>query len=718
MRHILTYLLLTYFIGLSLTEAATISGRIIDESNSKAIVGAKLDIPELSILTRSGNEGEFKIQLDESGSCQLKISHIAYETVFIQLEFNEKDIETTIRLSPRTYYSDDVVVTATRTPYLLKDVPVTTEIIRIDEALKTGASTIDEALESMTGVNISQNFSGTGASLRGMDPSRVLILLDGERIVGRVRGSIDLSQLGLDNVEKIEVVKGIGSTLYGSDAIGGVINIITKKASNHPHINSSTEYSTFNSLVQTLDGEFQNGQTSFLLGGRFYRTDGFDLIKETPHTNGMENIWNYNINSKVTRKLSRSFEVIMLGGFFHENKKWLESEYIPPRTYSFDDKESNYRYLGSAKLLYNPTSSTYIDFNLYATLYDHLWEKYSGDIRTDYARTEDAFGEFSVLATHSYSPGHVITMGTDLLYQSLSGGSIEGEKQSISSGDIFAEYEWKPSISLTIMPGIRLESHSTYGEHVNASVNIMLNPHSRFRLRASYGGGFRAPSIKELYYRFDHSAAGYLIEGGSDNLVPETSLNSSLSLEYSYGKKGLHRLTYFYNHLSNLIDFDKISENAVYWRGIFQYQNVFRAYTRGIEWQSSLRFTSSQSVTFSYTWLTAKNLETGHWLLGRPEHSLSIKYSISLDSYGLTMTAWGNWLSKKLWTPAGSTNNFESDIIAPSRHEINLSLAKKLSNSLELFIRAKNITDDVDAVYGYWPGRSFHIGLRFTKEAK
>jgi outer membrane receptor for ferrienterochelin and colicins len=615
-------------------------------------------------------------------------------------------------MAERVYITDEVVVTATRTPYLLKDVPIATDVIKKDEISRTGATTVDRALESMTGVNVDQGFSGAGVSLRGMDPTRVLILLDGERIVGRVRGAIDLSQLSMSNVERIEVVKSAGSTLYGSDAIGGVVNIITADPGSETVVAGSSEYSSFSSFVQTADAQTRLGHWGLQLGGRFYRTDGFDLIEETPHTNGLERIRSFNLSSKATRKLSRSLETKLSGSFYAENKKWIESEYLPPYTYSYDDDENNYRYSGSAKFLYYPNPSTYVDVNLYGTLYDHKWEKFSGSILLDESRTKDRFTEGSILATHVYSPGHVITMGGDILVQSLEGESIVGGEQKITSGDLYAEYEWKPIESMVFLPGVRWEKHSTFGDHVTASINFMANPHPRFRVRASYGGGFRAPSIKELYFRFDHSAAGYLIEGGIEDLEPETSLNTTVSLEYSYKGIGLHRLTYFYNHLNNLIDFDKVGESATYWRGIYRYQNVFRAYTTGIEWQSQIRPTKTQSFLISFTTLTAKNLETGYWLLGRPGKTLSLTYSLELPRFGTTVTAWGNWYSERLWTPIGDQNDFESDLWTPTRRTINLSVAKHLSDFFEVFARAENISDDVDAEFGFWPGRTFHVGLR------
>ncbi|MFH2055652.1 MAG: TonB-dependent receptor [bacterium] len=689
---------------------------MVAAETGKPILEANIQIPQLSILTRTDRNGEFTLDVGKRSSVRLKVTHVAFESKLVDVALSDPQAEVTIELAERVFISDGTVVTATRTPLLLKDVPVTTDVVTVDEVGAIGATTVDEALELMTGIDVSNNLSGVGVSLRGIDPTRVLVLVDGERIVGRVDGAIDLSQISLESVDRIEVVKGVGSTLYGSEAIGGVVNIITKQPNGARRLSSLSDFGSFATFTQTVEGEARLGGWSLLLGNQFDRTDGFDLIPETPHTNGLERIKKYNFNAKATRQFGRGLSTVLKGSFFAEGKNWIESEYIAPRTYSYDDTEDNYRYSGSGKLLYSPNAVTYLDFNLYGSFYDHTWKKYFDTQLLDLSHTEDMLLEASATAWHEYTPDHIITAGGDVTLQSLTSDAIEGEKQEITGGDVYMEYQWKPSDLLSVLPGARFETHSTYGDHVTGSINVMVTPHRQLRFRSSYAGGFRAPSIKELYFRFDHSAAGYLVEGGGEDLKPETSRNFSATVEYNYGGIGQHRLTYFYNHLDNLIEFDWIGESETYWRGMYRYSNVFRAYTRGIEWQSVVKPTKNLRTQISYTWLTARNLETGYWLLNRPEHSLTIRQSVMLPKHGLELTAWASYYSKKLWTPLGAQNDFDSEIWAPERHEINLAVSKRLWDYFQLFARVENITDVTDAEYGYWPGRSFHIGLKILTD--
>lgn len=719
MRYVLVLTLVPILVILAAgsgVAAASLLGTIHDSQTGSPIADANLRLDPPETILVSGADGSFLFRKVPAGHFRLFVTHVAYEPYAVDVTVGSTNVDLEIKLTPRTYYSDEIVVTGTRTPYLLKDVPVTTEVIRTEEARQTGAITVDEALESAVGINVDDNMSGVGVTLRGLDPTRVLVLVDSERIVGRVRGAIDLSQISLDNVEKIEVVKGVGSTLYGSDAIGGVVNIITRKPEQGLRLLSSSDYGSFNSYSQLAELQASVQDWKFQLGGRFDRTDGFDLIKETPHTNGLERSKRFNLDGKIERRLSPAWELALSGGFFTERKDWLESEELLGKTWVYDDEESNYRYSGRTKLFFTPNPGTQVDANFYVIYYDHLWEKFYRNKLDDDSRTEDFYSEASVVATHSYAPGHVVTMGGDWNVQWLESEEIRDRRQEVQSGDVYLQYEWKPLDKLTLLPGMRLEQHSAYGTQLNASINAMYNPHPRLRLRAFHGGGFRAPSIKELYFRFDHSAAGYLVEGGGEDLKPETSRNSTITLEYSYEGIGLHRLTYFYNHLDNLIEFDLVGFSDTYWRGMYRYQNVFKAYTRGLEWESQVRLNHSFRFSLSYTWLIAKDRQTGHWLLNRPEHGLKMRFTFNSDELGLSATAWGSWYSGKLWTPLGAQNDFDSEIWAPTRREVNLSVTKDLFECLQVIGRAENITNDVEPEFGYWPGRAFYIGLRYLSD--
>jgi outer membrane receptor for ferrienterochelin and colicins len=288
-----------------------------------------------------------------------------------------------------------------------------------------------------------------------------------------------------------------------------------------------------------------------------------------------------------------------------------------------------------------------------------------------------------------------------------------GDKR-IYHGDMYTQIELQWGKSFTFLPGIRWENHQTYGNHYNPSLNAMWNPVDLFTLRGSIGKGFRAPSIKELYFEFDHRAAGYIVYGGGDRLDPETSLNYSLTAEINYKRKAMHRISYFRNELKNLIDFvpsDSVDPN--YPLGIYFYDNILEARTEGLEWETEIRVVDSWGLSFSYTYLIPKNLSEQVDLINRPRNTIKFSTTYDIKRWNAGVNFWGSWHSRKLWTLRVDTPDRVSDLYAPSRMVLSASISKKVKGNLDLLAKVDNITDNVNANYFYWPARNYSISLSY-----
>jgi len=325
---------------------------------------------------------------------------------------------------------------------------------------------------------------------------------------------------------------------------------------------------------------------------------------------------------------------------------------------------------------------------------------------------------------------NVITYGWDYNYQDLTSNELASEKEADRAGDAYLQYEYSPHKKWTFLPGVRYENHSSFGGKTNPSINIMYQPNQQIKLRGFAGYGFRAPSIKQQYFTFDHVAAGYVVFGGRvdlpDDIVvaggtefeplkDETSLNSSISAEFSYGAIGMHRLTYFYNHLDDLIEFVMIGDSPTYWRGIYVYQNIDRATTKGIEWESRVRLASSADFSFSYDYLKSLNLGTGEELINRPAHTLKFYLTGFNSKLGLGGTFWGTYQSRKLFVPRSNTGGNEGDPeYAPSRTTLNLNLFKRFGTEIETYVRLEHLLDEVNIDYGYWPGVTVSAGVKYS----
>jgi outer membrane receptor for ferrienterochelin and colicin len=196
-------------------------------------------------------------------------------------------------------------------------------------------------------------------------------------------------------------------------------------------------------------------------------------------------------------------------------------------------------------------------------------------------------------------------------------------------------------------------------------------------------------------------------------LQEETSINSAVSAEFSYGAIGMHRLTYYYNHLNDMIDFTLLGFTPSYWRGVYVYQNVERAYTQGIEWESRVKMRAGTDVSLSYTYLKSRNLKTGDELLNRPAHTAKLLFSAMTADSRWGGTFWLSYESKKLWVSRSNTGEQEGNPEwAPDQTVVSLNTYHRMGD-IEAFVRLDNIFDRTNVTYGYWPGRQIFAGVKY-----
>jgi len=713
-------LLFVILVSVCTAKADTVSGFIRDSETGENLPGASVFIVNTNFGSSSDFRGRFAIHDVQSNKAGLKlrIHLIGYEDKIVDINQLNDLTNIEIRLIPSEWKMDNVVVTGTRRNYILKDAPVTTELITPEEFKKTGALTVDEALSSHIGVDITDDLSGKGISLRGIDPSRVLILIDGNRVIGRVQGSLDIGQIPLANVKQIEIIKGTGSTLYGSDAIGGVVNIITQKPSALTNFNLFGSYGSFNTsnIQADINSSLMGNGINFTT--KYEHTDGFDLDKTTEHTNGLENIDRFNINNKTVVGISPGWDIEIAPGFMAESKYWKESEVVQigvdrDTTYNYDDYEYNYRYDLAIKSRTNLKDKADFTVSLQGSLYDHTWEKYTrSNIWIDTSETVDDIVAASFQYNRMFDPNNILTFGGDITSQGLKSDQLASGKERISYEDLYAQYELRLFKKVVLLPGLRVEHHQTYGFHFNPSGNILWDACDYFNLRATISRGYRAPSIKELYFEFDHSAAGYIVYGGGDDLKPEKSWNYSLTGEISYNKKAVHRISVFRNDLDNLIEFsDGDFSNPTYWRGIYYYDNIVKARTNGFEWETEIELLKHLDISFSYTYLLARNLSEHIDLINRPQHTFKFNTGYQFDLIDANVNFWGYWHDHKLWVSQGDTPERVSNEYAPSRWNLNLGISKEILGNFNLLFKVENITNEINANYGYWPERSFNLSV-------
>lgn len=720
-------------------KSAVVKGTVSLQSGDNPIAGAELYIEDLSHGAVADEDGKFLIDAIPAGSWSLTASHLGFDSK--EKSFTVGDEDTLVQnftLKRKVIKRDEVVFTATRTLQLLKNVPIATELVTSKEIEYRAAQTAAEALATEAGIDVSSTFAGQGVTLLGVDPDKVLILVDGNRVIGRVNGSIDLDQISTAGVKQIEIVKGSVSTLYGSEAIGGVINVITAPSielflmsadlsigGHLPNVGlsdadlfgfSSTNYSpavTFSTKPNRLSikGAFRHSSIGLI-----------DLNPSTPHTNGTDKTDRSNSNLQFDYDLSENSNLILTGSYMNEAKSWIEDAGLQSVTVSYDDEEDNSRTNTSAEYLIAPNWQERTSIKLYHTRNHHHWKKLTQRYRAvrDQSRGDEDFTELSLMTTRPVSDNHSLTGGADISWWNLEAFSELGGVASRYSSeqltwDAFLQDEWQPLEKWTFIPGVRFEKHEVYGNHISPRISAMMKPTENIKIRGSVGFGYRAPSAKELFFDFNHASAGYVVEG-NPNLKPEESSSYTISIDHNYRNEATARISLFYNDMRNLIDFDSVGATEQYYLGVYRYDNITSAYTRGIEVERSFRVNGELELNFAYTFLESKNRETGYRLIGRKKHSG--RWNLTWFRGKWTTKIWGKYEGRSLYTTIWETDDRASSEWTQPYQVWSIAISRDLPRNFSTYLKVDNLLDYYHITYGPWTGRIVTAGVKWNYKLK
>ncbi len=712
----------------SSATSAVVRGTVSNESNNRPLVGAALQIDDSPFGTESDENGNYVINSLPAGYWNLSVSHLCFDDKEADFTIADNDtLELDFALTECAIERDQVVFTATRTMQLLKNVPITTELVTSKEIEYRAAQTVAEALVTETGIDVSSTFAGQGVSLLGVDPNKVLILVDGNRVIGRVNGSIDLEQISTAGIKQIEIVKGAVSTLYGSEAIGGVINVITTPSSElflmsanlsiGGHIPddlrfASTNYSpslTFTAKPNKLGikGSFRHSSIGLI-----------DLNPSTPHTNGTDKTDRLNSSLQFNYDISDNSSLIVSGSYMDEAKSWIEDAGLVSVLISYDDEEQNSYTNLSAEYLLSPNWQERTSVKLYNTSNSHHWKKFTKGYHNlrDQSRGDENFTEFSVITTKKLTDEHIITTGADVYRWDLEafselGGVASRYSSNQMTWDAFLQDEWKPFDKWTFVPGIRFEKHEVYGNHFSPRISFMTEPTDNIKIRGSAGFGYRAPSAKELYFDFNHSSAGYIVKG-NPHLKPEESESFTISIDHNYRNDATAKISLFYNNMRDLINFDSLGATEEHYLGVYRYENITSAYTRGIEVERSVRVNGSLELNFAYTFLESKNRENGSELIGRKKHSG--RWNMTWFKGLWTTKIWGRYDGKSLYTTIWETDDKSSTEWTQPYQVWNLAITRELPKDFTAYLKVENLLDYYHIKYGPWSGRILTAGLKWN----
>ena len=447
---------------------------------------------------------------------------------------------------------EQVVVTGTRTPKLLANTPVLTKLITASDIAKADATNLRDLLQQvLPGVEFSyamnqqvhMNFSGFGGQ-------SMLILVDGERLAGETMDDVDFSRLCMDNVDHIEIVKGAASALYGSNAAGGVINIITKNGIRPFALNLNARLGRHHEQRYGLSWQQGASRWSNLLTVNRNRSDNYDVHNgDNPVTRVVSTIYGdatWNFKEQLSYRPSEKLSLTGRAGYFY--RQLVRTSETPERYRDFS---------GGLRGIWKPDTHNSLDLSYAFDQYDK--SDYQRITRLDIRDYSNVQNSLRLLYNHTFGSDDVLSLGADYMHDYLFNTNLEDRTRRQDSFDAFAQYDWNVNRQWEAVGALRYDYFSDGRiSRLTPKVSVRYQPVRNLNFRASYGMGFRAPTLKEKYYNFD--MAGIWIVEGNPALKPEVSHNFNLSADYTHRHYNF-TLAAYYNRIR-----DKIATGAPFYK--------------------------------------------------------------------------------------------------------------------------------------------------------
>lgn len=635
----------------------------------------------------------------------------------------------------------DVIVTATKTEAEVQAVPQAVEVITKEDIQRTGANDVLTALSLANNLNLSRaGMTGNAVSLRGMSTNHTLILVDGKRYAGEdtdvTTNVYALQRLNVSDIDRIEIVRGPSSSLYGSEAMGGVINVITKtpeKAGGTVGVVTGTR----NTAEYFNVSSGKHGRWSVAVDGRFDKQRAMNRYDYSVSSTGA-------VTDGYDRSMygmRRTFHGGAVYDFENANKNKLRFDI----DYMNEDLRSDYADTKSAsgKLYYNKnkhewyhneqkgfsveyTGKTNRNEYQFRTYYNQL-EKHSNLVNerafpspmmenilgSIYPKADMDYAKYNTWVTEAKNTmyigdHHNLTFGGEyrrLEYEGTRlGGSTTGLNKKISAKDVdsyagYIEDLWQVNDKLLLIPSVRLEHNSQFGSEATPKIGATYNINNHWRFKANYGKGYKAPTLSELYMVMNRAMGVATVHvEGNPNLQPEKTYSYDFSIEADKGAN-FGKLTYFNNKVSNLIDTESTQSDNEYWS---KYINVGKAQINGVELEIGRHLNDRWTIKATHNYLDAVNKITGNRLNNRAQNTTT--FQLIYDDHkedGISAVLWDQFASRYRYNDEDYTYN-----------TLNFSLNKKWTKDFSTYAGIDNILNKkVDDLY--IDGRMWRVGAEW-----
>lgn len=704
------FLFLTLNLTLFWGRAQHLCGRIMDSD------GSPLPMATIQVQhgkgTVSSNDGTYHYQFPSKGIYRISVRYTGHDPLNVTLHIN-RDTTVDFKFSPAQSLLDAVVVTGTRTPKILKDVPVVTTVISSKEIEKTGSLTIADVLQTeIPGVEFSRQMDGQVVlNMQGMGGSDVLFLVDGERMAGESLNNIDYERLNIDNIERVEIVRGAGSALYGSNAIGGVVNIITKEADRPWSLNVNGRYGSNNEwkagATLGLDRKKFNSLTNVSYRSvDSYTLKGRDSLSEPSTIYGGRTV---NTNQTFRFDILPSLSVKVRGGFYHR-----ERDYSQTRINRYTDG------MASVSVDYDIKEKSHLRLDYAFDLYD----KYNFYPRAAISTKEysNMHNKVNLQFDHRFTPNNILSVGAEYFNENLMSNQFDTNSDGkyknymAHTAVAYAQHDISFKKQWFIVYGLRMDYNSQFSlPHLSPKVSLMykIKPVS---LRLSYAGGFRAPSLKERYSNYDMGDQGWFIIYGDPDLKSEKSQNVMLSAEYAHKYFNFTASGYYCHTKDKITTVYNLKQDTAF------YRNVNRSHTAGFDAALMLKLPYGFGIKLNYAYVFDQQKEGGvNVSYARPHTGVArFDYHFEKGWYGLGVSLSGRVLSGLNSVAATGSRDENGQTIYekvhyPSYTMWKLNISQRFMDAASLNIGLDNIFNykpkDYDLISSTSPGITFYVAL-------
>lgn len=739
-------------------QHSVLTGQVTDPFG-EGLPGVHLQLLGENIYAVSGTDGAFMLKDIPAGSYTLLITSIGFEDWREVITFkNGESRRIQVRLKPAMYEGGTVVVSATRTARDVEEVSVPVLVVSKEEMRMSGNTRLSDILQEQTGLMLMENH-GTGLQVQGFDPEYTLIMIDGQPLIGRAAGTLDLSRITIANVRQIEITKGPSSALWGSDALAGVVNIITEHSTKPFEMHLNTQYGSH----QTLDAgasvfwtlkDWQN--TAFINRNS---SAGYSLYEESLSPTVPEHE-NYTMTYRTSLPLRHWLKLEFNGRYYTELQEKIDYTGSASNP-DFLDFES---YRGDYSLNPKLHINTGTPLNLSV---DYLSSGYKNDYALHFQHNGSVFEEekfqqraqkVELFATYVWNPEHLSTGGFGYKHENLKAQRYTGRPYfDLYFG--YIQHEWFPESKFNLTGGIRIDSHSEHNTQLSPKISARYEVLNWLHVRASAGRGFKAPDFRQLFLNFNNAGIGYSVFG-ANSAVPAISrlmdegkiqqlliplnqlgaINAEHAWAYNVGfdvstasANQRLRVNIFLNDVENLIE-DIPVARLTNGQLIYSYMNLDKIYTRGVEAEWSWAPYSHTNFAVGYQYLDAqkrinetrtvqdadgnpvqKQFEFYRPMFNRPAHSGTVKlfhHNPKLDA-GFSLR--GTFKGRYGWGDTNGNTYVDEGEYEKGYAIWNGSVSRNFGQNLNLQFGIDNLFDFTrPQSISFLPGRTFYVKALLT----